>query len=60
MKVFGIQNEKGHWYTGQLRNGRPVFSSDKDDAIEMEEQEVTEEIEVMPAGCKSVVLHEYR
>lgn len=60
-KVYGIINGNGHWYTGDRSGGEPVFSPNKDDALEMDAEEAETEFRGgrMPKDARLKVHHEY-
>lgn len=59
VQVFGIRNTAGHWYTGDLWGGEPVFHPDQEDAIELYADEIAAEMKSMPEGCEAAVLYEF-
>ena len=60
-QAFGIRRDAdGHWYTGGVDGEEPVFSADKDEAMEFDHDEA--ETELMSGEwpeCQIVVLYEY-
>lgn len=61
VQVFVIKNADGHFYTGDLRLGCPVFSKDKDDAIELDADEVATEMngDSMPIDAKPELIYQF-
>lgn len=62
VQVFVIVNLAGHYYTGDLQFGQAVFSKDRDDAIELDADEVKVEMaqaDQFPPDARVEVLYEF-
>lgn len=61
-QVFVIVTPAGEYYTGDLSMGRAVFSKDRDDAIELDADEVKVEMaetSQFPSDARVEVLYEF-
>lgn len=58
--IYVIKNRDGHFYTGDLHNGCAVFSRWKDEAIELDADEVATEMaadSLLEAHAKAEVIY---